>query len=371
MEDTSLEQVVESEKRAKRLAAVGVALSLAALMLVMMAIGFIVSGLKQTVDELSAELNQNSADAVLASANVADATSVNVPVLYYGQTADECVDLYDANKKAELSLRVFEWETCGYYHAEIEQGLIEGLLNEDYLPMAVGGEKTTNRGINAESFKKWFSAVEGENVLRARTLPLTYGADDTSFSYENEEFYPVENELFTMNLGVPIQVLGNAAEEFEITADDDTWVFVGNKIVIDMGGAHDATTGRFMITSDGEIYSALGNEEYVYAGVDVKVGESAIVRIFHANRNSKNSVMKITFRNMLLNVSDATLARGDGVEVAYDPTGSGYAKPLGESITVRADRTRGLAFALTAQLIMFGLLAVIFTIIVTRVLKKI
>ncbi len=369
--DTSLEQVVESEKRAKRLAIVGVALSMVALMMVMMAVVFMVSGLKRTVDELSVELNRDAADAVLASANVADATSVSVPVLYYSQKADECVDLYDFSRKAELDARVFEWKACGYYHTEVEQELVEGMLGEDYLPVAVGGEKMANRGINMESFRKWFSAVEGESVAYAQTLGLVYDAESASFKYENEAFYPLGEELFTMNLGVPVQVLGTGAEEFEITADDDTWVFVGNKIVIDMGGVHDEMTGRLKIMENGEVYSALDDEEYVYAGVNVAVNEGTIVRIFHANRNSESSAMKITFRNMVFNIADTTLARGDGVEVAYDPTNPGYVAPLGENMTVRPNRTRELALTLTMQLVMFGALAVVFVIIITRVLKKV
>ena len=384
--DASLEQVAESEKRAKRLAMVGVVLSVLTLFAVMVAVGVMVSGLKRTVDELSAEINMSATDAILASANVNDKTNVSVPVLYYDQKMDECVDLYDMDRRVELEARVFEWNKCGYYNGGLEQGLIGGLLGEEYLPVVVGGELTTNRGINATSFEKWFSQVDDESKVYAKTLQLVYDAGLQSFVYKNAKFYPLNgvnydrteivnndgnNHLFTMNLGVPIQVMGSGEEEFEIAADDDTWVFVGNKMVIDMGGVHDVITGRFKIMENGEVYSAVEDEEYVYAGVNVKVGDGVIVRVFHADRNSEGSVMEMSFKKMILNITDATLARGDGVEVAYDPTNPGYVAPLGESITVRADRTRGLAMALTAQLIMFGVLAVVFVMVVTRLLRKI
>lgn len=368
--DASLEQVVESEKRARRLAVVGVALSMVALLMVMMAVGFMVSGLKRTVDALSVEMNRNEADAVLASANVSDETNVSVPVLYYSQIADECVDLYDFSRKAELDARVFEWSGFGYYYDETEEGLVEGVLGEDYLPVAAGGEKFANRGINAESFRRWFSSAEGLSQVFAREILLTYDAENSSFEFYDDDFQPIAG-LFTMNLGVPVQVLGTGEEEFEITADDDTWVFVGNKLAIDMGGVHSATTGRIKIMENGEVYSAYGDEEFVYAGVNVAVGEGTIVRIFHANRDSESSVMGIKFKNMVLNIVDTTLARGEGVEVAYDPTNPGYVQPLGESLTVRGNKTRELALTLTMQLVMFGVLAVVFVVIITRVLKKI
>ena len=384
--DASLEQVAESEKRAKRLAMVGVVLSVLTLFAVMVAVGVMVSGLKRTVDELSAEINMSATDAILASANVNDKTNVSVPVLYYDQKMDECVDLYDMGRRVELETRVFEWNKCGYYNGGLERGLIGGLLGEEYLPVAVGGELTTNRGINDTNFKKWFSQVDGESKVYAKTLQLVYDAGLQSFVYKDAKFYPLNdvnydrteivnndgnNHLFTMNVGVPIQVMGSGEEEFEIVADDDTWVFVGNKMVIDMGGVHDVITGRFKIMENGEVYSAVENEEYVYAGVNVKVGDGVIVRVFHADRNSEGSVMEMSFKKMILNITDATLARGEGVEVAYDPTNPGYVAPLGESMTVRADRTRGLAMALTAQLIMFGVLAVVFVMVVTRLLRKI
>ena len=103
------------------------------------------------------------------------------------------------------------------------------------------------------------------------------------------------NHLFTFNLGVPVRVLADGNEEFSIYADDDTWVYIGDKIVIDMGGVHEATTARFKINNEGEVYSAVNGEEFAYSGVKLTRDTGAIVRIFHADRDSTESVFSMRF----------------------------------------------------------------------------
>ena len=92
------------------------------------------------------------------------------------------------------------------------------------------------------------------------------------------------NHLFTFNLGVPFEVMGEGKEAFSIAADDDTWVFLDDKIVLDMGGIHGVINGRFKVQENGEIYTALGDEALAYSGVKLTKGERSIVRIFHADR---------------------------------------------------------------------------------------
>lgn len=369
-QDQNLEQVIESQKQAKRLAVVGVALSMVALAFVVAAIGFMVAGLKTTVSDLAVELNRSEADAILANANVSDQTNAAVTVIYYEQKADECVDLYDVNLKSLVDARQFEWSKCGYYNSEIETELVEGRLNERYLPVATGtGKLTPNRGMTTSGFLRWFAPVEGASKRATGTMNLVYNAEEASFKYEEKKFEPVgAGKLFTMNMGVPFEALLTGEESFEITADDDTWVFVGDKLVIDMGGVHEATTGRFEVRENGEVYA--GVEELAYTGVTLTAKEGAVVRIFHANRDSASSEFAVKFKGMVLNVTDATLAKGDGVTVAYDPTNPGYVAPLGESLTVRGNRSKSLAVALTAQLLLFGALAASFTFIIMRVLKR-
>lgn len=387
-----MENVETDEKMSRRLARISILASAVALVTIAAFIGFMIIGLKKTTEELSAALEkmpENSADAVLASAELGGDSTIAVPVLYYDQTADACVDLYDAGAREALETRQFEWASCGYYNSEVETELIEGLLGEYYLPVAgEGGKLTPNRGVNFGGFSRWFTAVEGVSTAYAGTLNFNYDAATSVISYENEEFYPLteilsgkdenvnfveKRQLFTLNLGVPFVVEKSGEEEFEITADDDTWVFVGTKMVLDMGGVHEPVTGRFKITADGEIYAGVVTEDLAYAGV--KVDETGIIRIFHADRNSESSVFKVKFTKMTLSVMNTMVAGGgaddDRVEIAYDPADpEGYIAPLGESLTVEPDRVGTLATALIIEMATLGMVGAVAAVMSVRIWKR-
>lgn len=329
-------------------------LSLGAIAAFAIATAAMIFMISRTVGELKETAVAKTADAILASAGVSEERAVSLPVVYYDQKMDECANLYDSAARATVFKRQFEWSKCGYYHDEIEQGLAEYELSEDYLPVATGaGELTSNRGVD---FSGWFEAVEGKNASYAGILKLNYRAAGAEFYFAQDEFYPLDsatfsagdsvnedghNHLFTMSLAVPFTVLKSGEESFAITADDDTFVYVGDKLVIDMGGIHGATTGRFSISKEGEVFAAVGEEEMTYTGV--RVEESSIVRIFHADRDSNDSVFSIRFSKMNLAVINTELANADGeIQIAYDPSDPSYIPPLGETSVFRPDGTKGL-----------------------------
>ncbi len=347
----------------------GLIISLSILGLAVLAMIGLVGGVNGAVDDLEVALNENTANAILASAEVKNDTVVSVPILYYDQVMDECVNLYDGDTTA-IRARQFEWDTCGYHESKLETGLVGAELDAEFLPVGVGGELLSNSGLSADSFSRWFKSVEGKSKSYASVLSLTYDDRIASFGYRSEDFYPLDeidlaadesvnsdghNHLFTLSLGVPFRVLADGREEFSIEADDDTWVFVGNSLVIDMGGVHDAMMGRFRINEVGEVYAAVGNIEFAYTGVTLNEGDGAIVRIFHADRNSKSSLFGVRMTNMVPNVMNTTLAKSEGsVEVAYDPANPSYVAPLGESLAVGPDNRQSLITMIVIQVVTLG-----------------
>lgn len=361
--------------------ATAITINAVVMILMALAIGGVVMGVSHTADQLSMEIKENNVEAVLASAHVGNSTVMSVPVLYYDQKADTCVDLYNISLQHALEARQFEWSGCGYYRSALESGLVESALDEQYLPVAVGGDLLPNRGM-AEGFRQWFNAVDGVNKAYTGTLNLVYDAEKGSFEYNSDKFYPLDeidvasdesvnsdghNHLFTMNMGIPFQVLANGKEMFAVTADDDTWVFVGDTLVLDMGGVHEAMTGQLKINEDGEVYAAIDGEDFAFVGVKLTAGDGAIIRIFHADRDSNGSVLKMSFVNAMPNITNTTLAKTSGVEVAYDPSNPSYVAPLGESMTVRPDRTKPLTLAIAVQIMTIGGLAVLFVVIISVV----
>lgn len=349
------------------------------------ALGLLASviGMSKTMGEIKQVAVSETPEAILASAGVDDGEDVSLPVAYFDQRSDECVNLYSVGANKAVKARQFEWSDCGYAHREIERGLVDFYLDEAYLPVAKAGSLTSNRGID---MTRWFSSVEGKSKAYTGKLELKYDADNAAeLAMKEDDFYPLDdisfskgdpvntgsrNHLFTMNFAVPFTVLASGEESFEIEADDDTFVFVGNALVIDMGGIHDATVGKFEIHNNGEVYAAVDGEEMAYSGVQVAKDDGSIVRVFHADRDSADgSSFGIKFTGMSLNVVQTQLAGGDGVQIAYNPNDPSYVAPLGESSVFRPDTTKGQIIMATVEGVMV-LVCAVFMVLAARGLVK-
>lgn len=328
----------------------GIVLIVLSLLMIFASIIGVMAGVSNMAGDLAVEASNTHADAILAKSNVNDETIIKAPILYYIQEKDECVNIYNNKSKELLVARQFEWDSCGYHANAFEKGMTDPMLNEAHLPIALGGKTLPNRGVKGEAFNRWFGEKEGESRAVASTLDLKYDTKLVNFSYNNDEFYPFgRDRLFTLNLNIPIKILSEGREGFTIIADDDTWVYIDDKIVLDMGGIHKAISGEFVIHDDGEVYSAVGNEDLGYSGVRLVKNEGAVIRIFHANRDSKESVFRLSFSNMVFDMTDTTLAKVDE-EVAYaNPEDLEHAKPLGESSTHTPNKSRMITASITAQ----------------------
>ena len=294
-----------------------------------------VLAMKDSIFQLQEVEVAKAPTAQLASAGVKESTSVALPVKYYDQWSDLCE--YDDGEKLQPEIRQFEWTLCGYNENELEQGLVLPELGPDGLPVAATGQKEANQAINME---KWFGLVEGETEEQSGTLQLRYDKDGAKFTFGADDFYPMEgvefskedkankdghNRLFTMQFSVPFVALVNGGEQFTVTMDDDTFVFVNDRLVVDMGGVHDAMTGVMAIDDEGKVMAKVDDGGWKDSGVRLAPGEKATVEVFHADRDSKDSTIQLEFAGM-------NLMLDDGVQIANaNKVDDGYAAPLGVS----------------------------------------
>ena len=355
-----------------------------AVSLIVLAIGglFAIAGMSQALDEIHGIELSKTPSAILASAGLDDGGEVALNVIYFDQLSDECVNIYDQNQNEALKSRQFEWTKCGYYSSRLEQGLVDYYLNNEYLPVAKGGNLIANRGMT--DFTRWFSNVAGKSQSYMGQIRLEYDKSNALFSYKSDTFYPLDdakfstndsvnddshNHLFTMSFAIPFKSTASGEEHFTIDADDDTFVFVDDKLAIDLGGIHKSMRGEFIINKKGEVYTSINDEDYAYSGISVEPSGDSTIRVFHADRDSAESTFGVIFNNINLDIVNSELADASGAQIAYDPSDPSYIKPLGRSMTVRPDDTKGYMVIATIEGVAIVAIAIL-VIMITHVLIK-
>jgi len=156
----------------------------------------------------------------------------------------------------------------------------------DYIAARTGdvaGSLATSTGgqvANAASVAQWFRDTTGVNMSRQQSLTLVRQANTNTYTFNDRTdsrfsslggFFPINNELFgnssgdsknfhfTFELATEFVFRRGTGQVFTFTGDDDVWVFIDGKKVIDIGGIHGATSqsielDRLSWLQDGMVY---------------------------------------------------------------------------------------------------------------------
>ena len=158
------------------------------------------------------------------------------------------------------------------------------------------GTQVCNTGFNprdpvitsATTFDQWYRDVANVNMKFERELELIENPNTGVYSYSSNDFFPLtptegfgqtppgrgKNFLFTTEIHLTFTYV--AGQSFSFRGDDDLWIFVNQRLALDLGAMHGVEQGTI-------------NFDARAAELGITPGREYAMDIFHAERHTDAS----------------------------------------------------------------------------------
>lgn len=174
-----------------------------------------------------------------------------------------------------------------HYTGDGLQGIVKPDLGPDKKPVYAAAGSTIYTTGPAE-FDQWYRDVPGVNMTVPFTVALVVDPNGIG-TFDSQAFFPVDdlgfgNEGMNHNFGFTYELhmmfQYNGGEVFSFTGDDDLWVFVNDRLAIDLGGLHPAQSDTLDLDANA-------------AKLGIVPGQQYSLDLFQAERHSTGSHFKV------------------------------------------------------------------------------